>query len=298
MSKPIPFTAVIQLSRYQEYLQFVTINTLLGLLVTSTLITTSSIYTFLVVLIANFLAVCSSFMINDVEDAADDAQNPNKKNRNPVSAGRISKKQAWIITLLVSAGSISFYFFINPLVFLIGTINVTIGLLYSWNQTRLKKLPIIDVLSHSMFLGGLLFLTSYASFSQNLQLSIEWILPVLFISAISARGELVNELRDYTYDKKAGLKHTAVFIGPKLATPLMHGFGFIGGITFMISIIFGIIPLWILPAIITFFALSYTYMAIFSPPHTQKTRGDLFNDAGLISILLSLIFWLIIKRLF
>ncbi len=295
MSKSIPITALVQLSRYQEYIQFVTINTLLGLLVTPTLITITTIYTFILVLIANLLAVCSSFMINDVEDAADDAQNPDKKNRNPVSAGRITKQRAWIMTVLISLGSILFYFLVNPLVFLIGTINVIIGLLYSWNITRLKKLPIIDVLSHSMFLGGLLFLTSYASFIPNLEVSIKWILPVLFISAISARGELVNELRDLKYDKKAGLNHTAVVIGPALATPLMHGFGLLGFITFMISILFGIIPLWLLPTIIMFFGISYTYMTIFPTANSPKNRGDLFNDAGLLSILLALISWLIVK---
>lgn len=295
MSKSISFTALIQLSRYQEYVQFVTINTLLGLLVTPTLITTTTFYTFILVLIANLLAVCSSFMINDVEDADDDAQNPDKINRNPVSAGRITKKQAWIVTILISILSIIFYLLINPLVFFIGTINVIIGLLYSWKITRLKKLPIIDVLTHMLFLGGLLFLTSYLSFIPNLQVSIEWILPVLFISAISARGELVNELRDFTYDKQAGLKHTAVFIGPALATPLMHGFGFLGFITFMISVIMGIIPLGVLPAIVLFFGISYAYMIKFPTGNSQKNRGDLFNDAGLLSILLALISWLILK---
>jgi 4-hydroxybenzoate polyprenyltransferase len=43
-------------------------------------------------LLANWTAVGFAFMINDVEDADDDAMNPAKINRNPISCRMISPR--------------------------------------------------------------------------------------------------------------------------------------------------------------------------------------------------------------
>ena len=77
---------VLRLTRFQEYTSFVTVTTLLGAAVAHG----SFGWPLIRVLAANWLAVGFAFMINDVEDAPDDALSPAKAGRNPVSAGDLS----------------------------------------------------------------------------------------------------------------------------------------------------------------------------------------------------------------
>ena len=81
---------VIKLTRFKEYIWFVIVTTLIGAA------TAGGEFGWALIgaLIANELSVGFAFMINDVEDADDDALNPAKINRNPVSAGILTKREA------------------------------------------------------------------------------------------------------------------------------------------------------------------------------------------------------------
>ena len=96
---------IIQLSRFKEFTSFVIITTLLGAL--------SGRGTFgwqlAAVLAANWFAVAFAFMINDIEDATDDAINPSKVNRNPISAGLLPGRTAWLITITIGLASGTLY---------------------------------------------------------------------------------------------------------------------------------------------------------------------------------------------
>jgi 4-hydroxybenzoate polyprenyltransferase len=69
----------------------------------------------LAVTAANILVVAYAFMINDIEDAPDDARDPDRAKRNPVSSGRISistgynacRAVALVTMLLYAAGGTS-----------------------------------------------------------------------------------------------------------------------------------------------------------------------------------------------
>src|SRR3990172_8147228 len=90
---------VISLTRHKEYVIFVIVTTFLGARISGVAID----WRLLLVLVANWLAVGFSFMINDVEDAPDDALNPAKVNRNPVSAGQLSVPVAYAASFVVAA---------------------------------------------------------------------------------------------------------------------------------------------------------------------------------------------------
>ena len=93
-----PLSVIFALTRFNEYVIFVIVTTLLGAMIQETPID----WRLLLVLVANWLAVGFAFMFNDIEDAEDDACDPAKANRNPVSARRISLHRAYLITFCVA----------------------------------------------------------------------------------------------------------------------------------------------------------------------------------------------------
>ncbi len=202
---------LIRLLRFKEYFFFVIVTTLLG--------ATASYGVFgwrlLGALVGNWLAVAFAFMVNDVEDADDDALNPEKVQRNPVSARDVSPRAAWNASWIVGALAVIVFFSLGWLPFLTGMICLLLGFLYSWKRVRFKNLPILDMISHCMMLSGLQFLTGFFTFDYSLAPFDRWFFPFLFVTCISLYGELFNEIRDLDGDLEAGLKHTAAVLGPK-----------------------------------------------------------------------------------
>lgn len=231
----------IRLVRFKEYLFFVTITTLMG--------AAAGYGTFgwrlMGVLFANLLAVAFAFMINDVEDAPDDALNPAKILRNPVSAKHISRKEALDATWLTGGLSALMFSLLGFWSFITGMITLVIGFLYSWRKPRLKNLPFIDMLSHCMMLAGLQYLAAYLAFQPAP--FIRWFFPMMMVVCISLYGELFNEMRDYDHDLKAGLKHTAALLGFKATYWLMMSSLFVGISSMVITFfVVKLVPGWVL----------------------------------------------------
>lgn len=208
--------AGIRLTRFKEYLAFVIVTTLLG----ATAANDGSFgWKLIGVLFANWLAVAFAFMINDVEDAEDDALTPHKCQRNPVAAHDLSPFTARLMCFGVAAGSAVVYSTLGNKTFLLGMITLLISFFYSWKPVRLKNIAFVDFFTHGFMLSGLQFLTAYFTFDPAP--FIHWIFPFLFIFGISCYGEMFNEMRDLDGDLKAGLKHTAAVLGPRVTARLM-----------------------------------------------------------------------------
>lgn len=284
---------LIHLSRYKDYLFTVITITLFSLHFSETLLNRSVLYTLIILVLANLLSTCFTFMINDIEDAPDDALNPDKANRNPVSAGRITRRKASLATAVVGITGSLLYLYLGILPFLFGSLIVILGVFYSWRRIRLKNIVFIDIVSHSLMLGGFLYLASYTAFNPMLSFSLQLVVPFLLITAISAHGELYNELRDLRYDKLAGLKHTAVYIGEKRATLMRYMFLLLAAVNLLILLSHGLFPV---PFIISFFVL----LGIFTLPVYLSAstlysmlEGDKFQEAIVSSGMLSMLFLLI-----
>jgi 4-hydroxybenzoate polyprenyltransferase len=231
----------IQLSRYREFLWFVLITTLLGVASSGGVFGIRMI----TVLVANWLCVAFTFMINDVEDAPDDALCPQKAVRNPIAAGMLSHRSGWWISIAVALLSAFLYLLlgIGPAIW--GWIGLLLGYLYSWKRIRLKNFPIVDFLSHGMMLAGCQFLAAFNSFSPGIYWW--WPFPFCMTVAISMYGELFNELRDFHKDREAGLTHTALLVGYRPTSVVMYvmlGIGIISAGITLIGIM--IVPFWVL----------------------------------------------------
>ncbi len=231
---------IIRLTRFQEFLFFVVITTLLGAAAGDGKFG----WPLLGVLVANWLAVAFAFMINDVEDAPDDALTPHKALRNPVSAKILSPKAARTASFGVAFLSALVFASLGPIPFLAGILSLLLGFLYSWRLIRFKTLPFLDMASHCLMLAGLQFLSGFFTFSPGF--NGKWVFPFICVLSISLYGELFNELRDLEGDIKAGLTHTAIFLGPRLTHFIMILLGLTGIVAGFISIATGLIPLWVL----------------------------------------------------
>jgi len=259
---------VISLTRHKEYVIFVIVTTFLGARVSGAEID----WRLLLVLVANWLAVGFSFMINDVEDAPDDALNPAKLNRNPVSAGHVSLPVAYAASFAVALLAGVAYFFLGPIPFWLGIACLAIGLLYSWRVVRLKRIPVIDLISHGMLLAGLQLLCAYFAFAPNG--GGDWIAPFVFVVSISLYGELFNEVRDLEGDLKAGVTHTAAIIGERAAHVMMYVLLGGAGVSFVYSIVAGLIPPWVLGVLI---ALG---VVVLVRPALKVKRGSAMDLTG------------------
>jgi 4-hydroxybenzoate polyprenyltransferase len=208
-------TGTVRLTRYREYLWFVAVTTFLGVIAARGAVG----WPLVGVLAANWLAVAFAFMINDVEDADDDALDPTKVKRNPVSAGDLSPRRAYAASLGVALLSACVYALVGGLPFIAGVTCLLLGFFYSWRPVRLKSMPLFDLASHCLMLAGLQFIAAYVTFTTELGPRFFW--PLAFTMAVSLYGELYNELRDLPGDRAAGLKHTACLVGSGPAHWLM-----------------------------------------------------------------------------
>lgn len=240
------------------------------------------------VLAANWLAVGFAFMINDVEDAPDDARDPAKATRNPVSAGILSTRDARIASYAVAAGAAALYALLGLWPFGLGLACLALGQLYSWRPVRLKKMPVLDLASHSLMLAGLQFLAAMSLFGPSHGLS--WAFPFATLLAISMYGELHNEVRDREGDLKAGLMHTANLLGLEASRGLMGACMAVAIGTGMVAIFVNrLFPMWVFPCMVGLALL----LAAARLLKVRLGRGDLdlegafhkpFEMAGAISM--------------
>jgi len=229
---------LIRLSRWQEYVPFTVPLTLLGALLTDQ----SLDWRLLAVILANILAVAYAFMINDIEDAPDDALDPARAARNPVAMGEISARTGWTVSAVVALAAVALYAFGGLWVLGIGVLTVLLSHFYSWKPIRLKAWPVADVTSHSLMLSGLLFLAGYFTYDTNPG----WVwLIALAATLASIYGQLYNQIRDYDMDKAAGLQNTAIVVGERVTRMLMYLSVALAVVFFLAAFAVGVLPIWL-----------------------------------------------------
>lgn len=234
--------SVVRLTRWQEFIPFVVPVTVLGALLAIRAQNVALDWRVAAVLIANILAVAYAFMINDIEDAPDDAREANRAARNPVACGEITPRQGWFVSGFVALLALVFYGLAGIWPLFIGVLTVILCHLYSWKPIRLKAWPVTDILSHSLMLSGLLFLTGYFAYDRTP--GPVW-LVALAATLISVYGQLYNQLRDFEMDKAAGLNNTAIIIGERNAKWMMYGVVALALLLIIYALAVQVIPLWI-----------------------------------------------------
>lgn len=264
-------SGVIRLTRWREHVPFTIPLTVVGGLLAVQASETSVDWRLFAVIVANILAMAFAFMINDVEDAPDDALNPKKKMHNVISAGILSRREGWIVTWATFAISLVLYGISGVWTLILGGITLALCYLYSAHPFRLKARPLTDVLSHALMLSGLLVMTGYFAYDANPQSS--WLVIIAAI-LFSAYGQFYNQIDDYEVDKEAGLKNTVVLLGKTPTLVLSYG-SMIGAFVCMgIAISQGLFPAWLGTILI----IGVITTIIF--PWELDMRGNPASDGG------------------
>lgn len=233
-------TGIWRLLRFNDYAGSVVFTTCLGVAAAGGQFG----WKMLLVLFANWLAVGFAFMYNDVEDAPDDAQDPKKVNRNPVTAGLLSVKEANIASFAVAVLGFTLFLPLGPTVSVLGAICIALGFFYSYRPWRFKGIAVLDVVSHMIMLSSLQLLCGYFAFAETLNTA--YIAPLLSMTAASAYGQVFNQVRDFEGDQVVGLKNTAGLLGKPAAQILMQALLTLAvGAGAYALIIQQIAPLWV-----------------------------------------------------
>ncbi|MBS7643892.1 UbiA family prenyltransferase [Candidatus Bathyarchaeota archaeon] len=105
------------------------------------------------------LYLASTLSINNCFDTKSDVTQSEKLKKNPDTAGLVDFKEG--LALSLSTGFIELaltYVWFNEAVFFLYVLLISLGMAYSIPPLRLKSVPIIDLISHGLFFGWLLFL--------------------------------------------------------------------------------------------------------------------------------------------
>jgi 4-hydroxybenzoate polyprenyltransferase len=171
------------------------------------------------VILSSMILVAFGFSINDVEDARDDAKNRLKKMRNPISSGRISKSQGYVISLVLVTSSIAISLILNKIMFMAFLASAVILMLYSWRNFRVKSMPIISTLFHGV---GMSLITFGAYMALGNDLDMNSILIFSMVTFFSMSMHLVSEIRDFETDRKCGVRTTTISIGKNASKRLIE----------------------------------------------------------------------------
>ena len=177
----------------------------------------------LTALLAGVLFVWYAFSINNCFDVDTDSRNPAKAGKNPIASGELSMREALLISTLVAITGLGLALTTNEDAFAVYVIMILLATLYS-APPRLKARPVVDVLSHGLFFGGLPFI--YGALIDGNLSEIESLLAV-GITFYSFALELRNHLGDYESDLKAGLRTTPIVIGKARSELLVEVFSII-----------------------------------------------------------------------
>jgi 4-hydroxybenzoate polyprenyltransferase len=274
------FDSLVQLTRWREHVTFVIPLTLLGALMALQSLQQgvgAIDMRLLAVMAGNLLVVAYAFMINDIEDAPDDAMDPARINKNPVSAGRLSVRMGYNACRVVALITMVLFAMGGTWPFLIGGLTLLLSHFYSWRRVRLKAYPVTDIVSHSLMLSGLLMLAGY--FTYHTAPGIAWFV-LAGVTLWSVYGQLYNQLRDFDIDKAAGLHNTAIILGPRNTRIAIYLTIVVAMVCLIAAVVQGAFPVWLAGALIASVAIS----SMISAPKTDMRGSEMVDASALMQV--------------
>lgn len=283
------FKGLVQLSRWQEHVPFVVPLTLIGALLATQAAGTQLDLRLAAVIIANILAVTYAFMINDIEDAPDDALDPERAKRNPITNGLLNRRTGYNACLVTALITLALYAVAGVWPMVIGGITLLLSHLYSWKPVRLKAYPVTDIVSHSLMLSGLLLLAGY--FIYHSAPGDVWLVAA-GATFFSVYGQLYNQVRDYDMDVAAGLKNTTILLGKANTMRAIYATIGLALSCFILAVLRGVFPMWLGIPLAISAVVAYMYRPSGDPRGSQvENAGSKMQGQGLVLINTVVSFW-------
>lgn len=176
------------------------------------LISPESLFTYkaLVVFVANLCLTAYGYMYNDLEDAVDDYHDLEKRKRNPVASGEITRNQSYAANLALLGVGWALLAYVGVFALVLGVVFAFVGFLYSWRPLRLKSMPVWDVVSHVLFLGVQQLLITFVAFRPLDLLVVPFL---MIIVPFSLMNEIMHELLDFDVDRDTEISNTVQMFG-------------------------------------------------------------------------------------
>jgi 4-hydroxybenzoate polyprenyltransferase len=161
---------------------------------------------------AIFFVLCFGFSANALGDIDVDIYHDGRTkdmdlSRQPLVTGEISIRQVKLLCLLFLVGSLLCAILVGLYFVLIIIVLDAIGFIYSLPPIRLKKRPIGDIMCNALlgvffFLAGMTIGKAYVN-----------LLLVIIVFLIASNFYIPTVMTDYEFDKKVGLRTSAVVYG-------------------------------------------------------------------------------------
>ncbi len=264
-------TALLRLTRWREHVPFTIPLTIVGGLLAAEPAGVMLDARLLAVLAGNILAMSFAFMLNDVEDAPDDALDPAKRARNVISSGLLSRREGQVASAATCLLAFLLFAAAGAHTLLLGVIMLGLCYLYSAHPFRFKARPLTDVVSHALMLSGLIIATGY--FAYDREPGAVW-LVIAAAGLFSAYGQFYNQVADFAVDQAAGLNNTAALLGKSLTSIVGHASIALALIFMVAAILKGLFPVWLGTVLL----LSAFTCLLF--PWEMDMRGNLAQDGG------------------
>ena len=281
--------AVIRLSRWREHVPFTIPLTVIGGLLAVEPAASQVDWRLFAVLAANVLAMSFAFMLNNIEDAPDDALDQNKRQQNVISSGALSRREGAILSAMTFICALALYAASGGLALLIGVATLALSYLYSAHPFRFKARPITDVVSHALMLSGLLIAAGFFTFGREPR---EVWLIIAAASLFSAYGQFYNQVADYEVDKEAGLKNTAVLLGKGPTSALGHLSILMAFVCMLAAIVAGLFPAWLGTILIIGVVITIIFPWEYDMRGNPAQNGGNVQRPGLIIANLLALVWL------
>ena len=155
--------------------------------------------------IIGVLLLAFGFSINNFFDIKEDREKGEVKNL------LIQNKKNFFFSVSPGILALLLSIYFGTKIFFFVLVAGLIGFFYSAPPLRMKSKPFLDLISHGLFAGALIFLFPLLIFSPKLTLFHYLIALSLFYLSVTL--EIRNHLEDYQSDLQAGLKTTVCLLG-------------------------------------------------------------------------------------
>jgi len=263
----------LQLLRIEEWRAFLLISLFGFLMAKGYLFPLEKIF---LLYLTFFLFLGFGFLLNDCFDLKEDKFHLSKINL--ILEKKISRKKAMAICFFLCFFGLFLSLIFNKNFFLFSLFGVLTVIFYSVPPMRLKGKPFLDLISHGFYGGVFFFLAPFLALSQKIG-NLEGILSVV-IFYFSVLLELRNHVEDYFFDKQAGLKTTACFLGKENSEKILN---------FLTSLypIFLLFPFLVIKKFIfLFLILSFLFLLFFLKFKNYKIL-DFYNIFSLFLVFLA-----------
>lgn len=159
-------------------------------------LTTIPLIPLLLTFIGVSLLSSTVYVLNDIADEKKDRMHPIKKKR-PIASGAVTKKQGLVLSVLLITTSFTLFYFLKPILVIIGLLMLFNNLLYSFKPFRFKDVPVLDVLTAALNFSLRVLIGWYAISNQP-------IYRIVFLFPFFIAGFLLSckRLGEYQFLKK------------------------------------------------------------------------------------------------